>query len=77
MNNFWRIVFWCMTIALGFVNPLITFGLIILYYLPGILGSICEQSPDEKEEVIYENNENQPIQPNMTHYSEETLEEMK
>ena len=77
MNLFWKIIFWILTIGLGFVNPLITFGLVILYYLPGILGSICEQSPEEKEEIIYEKYENQPIQPNMTQYSDDTLEKMK
>ena len=37
MNTIGKIFFWTFAILLGFVNPLITFGLIILYYLPKII----------------------------------------
>ena len=42
MNLFSKILFWVFTIGLGFVNPLISVGLIILYYLPGIIQDICK-----------------------------------
>ena len=38
----WKIVFWTCTILLGFVNPLISVSLIILYYLPGIIQDVCK-----------------------------------
>ena len=37
MNTISKILFWTMTIALGFVNPLISVILAILYYLPKII----------------------------------------
>ena len=68
--NSWKIIFWISTIALGFVNPVISFGLVILYYLPGIVSSVCKecfnQDISEKEN-----------QSKADHYSTDTLEEMK
>ena len=61
MNKFTKILFWSVSILLGFVNPLISFGLIILYYLPSIIQEICD-SCKEKE---------------MNFYSEDILEDMK
>ena len=42
MNTIGNIFFWIFAIGLGFVNPLITFGLIILYYLPRIIQDLCQ-----------------------------------
>ena len=42
MNTTSKIFFWIFTIALGFVNPLISFALIVLYYLPGIVQELCQ-----------------------------------
>jgi len=57
-------LFWVFTIVLGFVNPLISFGLIILYYLPGIIQNICHSDTEHTE------NE-------MKSFSEDVLEDMK
>ena len=79
MNTPSKILFWIFTILLGFVNPLISFGLIILYYLPGIVSSLCESCKDSRDEVIYE--EYTEYYKESTHdfsqYSNDTLEEMK
>ena len=32
-----KVLFWIFAIVLGFVNPLISVGLIVLYYLPRII----------------------------------------
>ena len=80
MNKTSKIFFWIFTIALGFVNPLISFALIVLYYLPGIIQSLCNECKDNCEKVIYEEYteyKEQPINQNMNDYSDVTLEEMK
>jgi hypothetical protein len=46
MNLFWKIVFWTLTIGLGFVNPVITFVMVLLYYLPNVLCDICKEYCD-------------------------------
>ena len=35
--NFSKVLFWIFTIILAFVNPLISFGLLVIYYLPSII----------------------------------------
>ena len=65
MNNLSKIFFWACTIILGFVNPLISFGLIVLYYLPGIIQDLCQPCKDEQ------------VSPEMNSFSEDVLEEMK
>jgi|APSaa5957512535_1039671.scaffolds.fasta_scaffold437520_1 hypothetical protein len=47
MNTISKTLFWIFTITLGFVNPLISFGLIVLYYLPGIIQSACNPCNEE------------------------------
>jgi len=69
--NFWKIVFWSMTILVGFVNPVISFGLVILYYFPGIVSSVCKECFNQ---YTHPENENQS---KADHYSKDTLEEMK
>ncbi len=64
MNTLSKIFFWTFTIILGFVNPLISFGLIVLYYLPGIMQDLCK--PCNEEQVS-----------NMNSFSDDVLEEMK
>ncbi len=65
MNPLSKILFWIFAIALGFVNPLITFGLIILYYLPRIIQDLC-QPYDEEQKTS-----------RMNSFSEEIKEDMK
>jgi len=50
MNKGSKILFWVFTIGLGFVNPLISFGLIILYYLPNIIQDLCRTCKDAYNE---------------------------
>ncbi len=63
MNTASKILFWTFVIGLGFVNPLISVGLIILYYLPGIIQDICKPCSEQI--------------PEMNSFSEDVMEEMK
>ena len=64
MDGIKKVLFWTFTIIVGFVNPLISVGLIVLYYLPAILQDLCQPC---KEEQVSERNS----------FSEDVLEEMK
>jgi hypothetical protein len=76
MNLFWKIIFWTLTIGLGFVNPVITFVLVILYYLPGILQDNCENNnkSDSQRERKSESTKNQG---QMKEFSKDTIEEYR
>jgi len=65
MNTISKVLFWSFAIILGFVNPLISVVLIVLYYLPGILQNSSQTS-----------NETQKTS-EMNSFSEDVLEEMK
>ena len=69
MNTISKILFWIITIALGFVNPLISVVLVILYYLPKIIQDACNPS----NEGLEESTEDFGIKS----YSEDVLEDMK
>ena len=58
-----------MTIALGFVNPLISVALIVIYYLPKIIQDACNPCSDVLEET--------EIDYNIKSYSDDILEDMK
>jgi len=58
-----KALFWTFTIGLGFVNPLISIVLIVLYFLPQIIIDVC-QPCNEKEFQ-------------MNSFSEDVMEEMK
>ena len=60
-----KFLFWSLTIGLGFVNPLISVAMVVLYYLPGIIQDICKPCSEPQEE--YE----------MNSFSEDVAEEMK
>ena len=64
MDGIKKVLFWTFTIIVGFVNPLISFGLIVLYYLPRILQDLCQPCNEEQETT-------------MNSFSEDVLEEMK
>ncbi len=64
MNTIQKVLFWIFTIVLGFVNPLISVGMVVLYYLPKIIQDMCQ--PCNEEQVS-----------EMNSYSEDTLEGMK
>jgi hypothetical protein len=64
MNKISKILYWTLTILLGFVNPLISVGMVVLYYLPKIIQDICQ--PCNEEQVS-----------EMNSYSEDVLEDMK
>jgi len=65
LNVFTKIFFWSATILLGFVNPLISITLVVLYYLPKIISDIVQPC-----EEIHLNS-------NMKLYSDDVVEEMK
>ena len=64
MTKINSILFWTFAIILGFVNPLISVGMVILYYLSKIIQDICQ--PCNEEQVS-----------EMNSYSEDVLEDMK
>ena len=64
MNGIKKVLFWTFTIIVGFVNPLISVALIVLYYLPGIIQDLCQPCNEEQETT-------------MNSFSEDVLEEMK
>jgi hypothetical protein len=64
MNTLGKVFFWIFTIALGFVNPLISVALVILYYLPGII-----------QDTVQPCNEQTSSETNS--FSEDVMEEMK
>ena len=64
MNTIQKVLFWIFTIALGFVNPLISVGMVVLYYLPKIIQDMCQ--PCNEEQVSEKNS-----------YSEDVLEDMR
>jgi len=60
-----KIIFWVFAILLGFVNPLITVGLILLYYLPKIIQDACQPCNEVQNDS------------KMKSFSEDVLEDMK
>jgi len=65
MNRFSKILFWSSTILLGFINPLISVAMIILYYLPKIISDFTQSC----EEPIPDSG--------IKSYSDDVLEDMK
>jgi hypothetical protein len=65
MNKITKIVFWTLTILLGFVNPLISVALVVLYYLPKIISDYTQPCEEVREES------------GIKSYSEDVLEDMK
>ena len=65
MNRFSKVLFWSSTILLGFINPLNSVAMIILYYLPKIISDYtqpCEEVRDDS---------------GIKSYSDDVLEDMK
>ena len=81
MNKLGKTLFWIFAIGLGFVNPLITFGLIILYYLPKIIQDLCQPCNDVIIKDTFEDtkttHKREYLSPKMNSFSEDTLEDMK
>jgi len=65
MNTISKILFWSITIGLGFVNPLISVALVVVYYLPKIIQDACQPCEEIKEDS------------GIKSYSEDILEDMK
>ena len=65
MNGFTKILFWTLTIILGFVNPVISVIMVVLYYLPKIIDDACK--PCSKPQEEYE----------MNSFSDDVMEDMK
>ena len=64
MNILGKILYWIFTIAVGFVNPLFSIALVVLYYLPKIIQDISQPCNDIQESE-------------MNSFSEDILEEMR
>ena len=65
MNGFTKILFWTLTIILGFVSPVISVIMVVLYYLPKIIDDACRPCSEPQED--YE----------MNSFSEDVMEDMK
>ena len=65
MNGFTKILFWSLTIGLGFVSPVISVIMVVLYYLPKIIDDACRTCSEPQED--YE----------MNSFSEDVMEDMK
>ena len=70
-----KIIFWISTIVLGFISPVISFVLILLYYLPEIASSIVKEYSHLDQKPVVENYQRYANSQNQ--YSDDTLEEMK
>jgi hypothetical protein len=71
-------LFWILTIILGFVSPLISFGLIFLHYLPGILQDLSQSNSnefDDNQDSKFNYDQSQSSQ--MNSFSKDTLEESR
>ena len=65
MNTIEKIFFWTVTILLGFVNPLFSIALVVVYYLPKIIQDLCQPCNDVQ------------MDSGMKSFSDDILEEMK
>ena len=65
MNGITKILFWSLTIGLGFVSPVISVIMVVLYYLPKIIDDACTPCNEPQED--YE----------MNSLSEDVMEDMK
>jgi len=76
MNLFWKIIFWSLTIGVGFVNPLITFVMVFLYYLPGVIENICNNGTGSDSQTKRKSESPQNLA-QMKEFSKDTLEESR
>ena len=65
MNRFSKILFWSSTILLGFISPLISVAMVVLYYLPKIISDFMQPCEEIREES------------GIKSYSDDVLEDMK
>ena len=65
MNIISKILFWSVTILVGFMNPLFSVGLVVIYYLPKIISDIYQPCNE------FENKSS------MNSFSEDVIEEMR
>jgi hypothetical protein len=59
-----KIVFWIFVVVVGFLNPLFSIALVVLYYLPKIIQDMYTSCNDVSE-------------PEMKSFSDDILEDMK
>ena len=69
MNKITKIFFWIFTILLGFVNPLISVALVVIYYLPKIIQDACQPCNQTQDDFQDE--------PEMNSFSDDVLEDMR
>ena len=60
-----KFLFWSLTIGMGFINPIISVIMVVLYYLPGIIQDICKSCNESQKDI------------EMNSFSEDVAEEMK
>ena len=65
MNGINKVFFWTVTILLGFLNPLFSIALVVVYYLPKIIQDLCQPCSEVQNDS------------GMKSFSDDILEEMK
>jgi len=65
VNAIKKILFWTVTILLGFLNPLFSIVLVVVYYLPKIIQDLCQPCNEVQNDS------------GMKSFSDDILEEMK
>ncbi len=74
MNLSSKILFWIFTIALGFVSPVISFVMIVLYYLPGLIQDISKNNTESACAYQPDSSQNQS---KIKEFSKDVLEEFR
>jgi len=59
-----KIFYWIIIIGVGFINPIISVVLVVLYYLPKIIQDICNSEENQQTS-------------GMKFYSEDIVDDMK
>ena len=74
-----KIFFWIFVVAVGFANPLFSIGLVVLYYAPGLIRSICSPVTASSDDLSSAeiSGHDKLINSGMKSFSDYTLEKMK
>jgi hypothetical protein len=65
MNEITKVLFWTLTVILGFVTPLFSVTMVVLYYLPKIIQDVTQPFNEEKTDS------------KMKSFSDDVMENMK
>ncbi len=82
VNMIGKVFFWTATVLLGFINPLISVALVVVYYLPKIIQDICHSCNEgysDRVFIVEEKTTYKTAQPSekIDSFSKDVLEEMR